>query len=80
MTAKKLRALRRSKDITGHDMSKLLGYKSIATYYKKENGQSKFSLEEALLISKNFGTTVEELFAEDDVEGVAGDEEASASE
>lgn len=78
MPAKNLRAVRRSRDITGKDMKELLGYKSNATYYKKEGGSCRFTVEEALTIARYLGKSVEELFEESELE--ASEEKASTGE
>lgn len=70
MANKKLRSLRRSMDVSGEEMSEMLGFKSSGTYYKKENGLSRFTLEEAGMIAKRFGKTIEELFLDEPAEDV----------
>lgn len=57
----KLKELREKKKYTIDDMACVIG-KSAPNYYKKENGDVKFSVNEAILISKFLKTKVEKIF------------------
>ena len=60
----KLKEIRKQKNITAQSLAKLIN-KSIANYYKKENGQIKLTVNEMLILSKNVDIPVEELFFTD---------------
>lgn len=57
----KLKELREKKGYTIDDMADVIG-KSAPNYYKKENGDVKFSVNEALKISKFLKCKVETIF------------------
>jgi DNA-binding XRE family transcriptional regulator len=63
----KLNQLRKSKNIKVEDIMNTLDLKTKSAYYKKENGQIRFSLEEARLISELFKLSIEELFFKSNV-------------
>jgi DNA-binding XRE family transcriptional regulator len=63
----RLRELRNEKGISAKEMADLLGLKTEAAYYKKESGAIKFSLREAMLISKKLQKSIEEIFLADEV-------------
>lgn len=63
----KLRAKREELGFTQEDMSKELGYKSKNAYSLKERGERKFDLEEANMIAKMFGTSIDALFFDNEV-------------
>jgi DNA-binding XRE family transcriptional regulator len=48
--------------MTLSDMSKLIGLKTPSAYYKKENGDVPFSLEEAKIIAEKFNKPLEIFF------------------
>ena len=48
----KLRNIRKKKKISGHELAKVLGYKSPATYYKKEKGELPLTYKEMQIISE----------------------------
>lgn len=54
--------IRKQKNISVTDMTKLLGLKAESAYYKKEKGYIKFSLLEARMISLKFGMSIEDIF------------------
>lgn len=58
----KLREIRKSKKISGHELAKVLGYKSPATYYKKENGNLPLTYEEMKIISEYLKTPASDIF------------------
>ena len=57
----KIRELRVSKGLTGEDMSTVIGTNA-ATYYKKEMGMLRFSLQDAKKIADFFKSTIEDVF------------------
>lgn len=57
----KLKEVREQKGFTYADMGKIIN-KSAPNYFKKENGDVKFSVNEALLISRFLKMKVETLF------------------
>lgn len=63
----KLRAKREELGYTQEDMAIELGYKSKNAYSLKERGARKFDIEEAQILAKKFGTTIEALFFGDEV-------------
>ena len=63
----KLRETRNSSNTQLSDLLNLLGVTK-ATYYRKETGCIKFSLEEAKKIADFFGKKVEEIFFANEVE------------
>ena len=61
---KKLKEFRENAGYSMADMAQLIN-KSQCNYFKKENGKVKFSVNEALEISKKLNRKVEEIFFED---------------
>ena len=59
-----LKDIRESLGITQKKVADIIGV-SKANYCKKENGQVKFSLDEAFLIANYFGKTVDSIFESD---------------
>lgn len=57
-----IKATRIEKGITSEEMSKLMGYKGNNAYYRKENGDRKFSLEDVVNISKILDLPVQRIF------------------
>jgi DNA-binding XRE family transcriptional regulator len=57
-----LRKLRKQEDVSAKELAELLELKTKASYYKKENGTVKFSIEEARKIANYFGRNMEEIF------------------
>ena len=64
---KKLKELREEKEYTMKDLAKVID-KSEANYCKKENGDVKFSVSEALKIAEHFNCKVEDIFSNEDLE------------
>lgn len=62
MVHEKLRAIRNSKGISAKEMAELLGLKTEAAYYKKENGSIKFSINEAKVIADKLEMNIEDIF------------------
>lgn len=60
----KLKKIREKKGYTIEDMAQIIG-KSPCNYYKKENGNVKFSVSEAIKISKFLKCKTEKIFFED---------------
>jgi transcriptional regulator with XRE-family HTH domain len=58
----RLREIRKSKKISGHELAKVLGYKSPATYYKKEKGDIPLTYEEMKIISEFLKTPANDIF------------------
>lgn len=67
MAYTKLRNIRNSQGISAKEMAELLGLKTEAAYYKKENGAIKFSVSEAKIIADRLGMKIEEIFFENKV-------------
>lgn len=61
-----LKNLREKKGYSIEDMARIIG-KSPCNYFKKENGDVKFSVNEALEISKKLKTKVEKIFFTDEL-------------
>lgn len=59
---KKLRKIRNERNISALEMANLLGLKTAAAYYKKENGTINFTLEEAKKIADYLKIPIEEIF------------------
>ena len=57
----KLKEIREKKGYTIEDMAQIIN-KSPCNYFKKENGDVKFSVNEALVISKFLKSKVEKIF------------------
>ena len=72
---KKVQVARMMNGLKQCDVAEVLGV-SRQMYNKKENGNSSFSLEQALIVAKLFGTTTEELFYEDVVNSKLTKEQA----
>lgn len=62
----KLKKLREKKGYTIEDMARVIK-KSAPNYYKKENGDVKFSVNEAIEISKFLKTKVEKIFFDNEL-------------
>lgn len=62
----KLKTLREKKGYTIEDMAQLIN-KSPCNYFKKENGDVKFSVNEAIEISKFLKCKVETIFFKEDL-------------
>lgn len=59
---KKLRKIRNERNISALEMANVLGLKTAAAYYKKENGTINFTLEEAKKIADYLKMPIEEIF------------------
>lgn len=57
-----LRDTRKQKHIDVIDIAKELGLKTTATYYKKEKQEVPITVEEAKIISKMLGVSLDKLF------------------
>lgn len=57
-----LKEFRRTDGIKASTLARLIGLKTNASYYKKENGDVKFTVDEALVIASYLGRKVEEIF------------------
>lgn len=58
----KLRRIRNERNISALEMANVLGLKTAAAYYKKENGTINFTLEEAKKIADYLKMPIEEIF------------------
>ncbi len=72
---RKVKVARMMSGLKQCDVAEVLGV-SRQMYNKKENGNSSFSLEQALIVAKLFGTTTEELFYEEVVNSKLTNEQA----
>lgn len=61
---KKVRRLRIEKEVPVQEIMKVLNLETPQAYYKKELGMIKFSLEDAIKISKLFDMEIEEIFCQ----------------
>lgn len=59
----KLKKIRKETNTPIKSLTKLLELETDSAYLKKEAGERKFSLQEALKLATFFGKTVEELFS-----------------
>lgn len=57
-----LRDTRKQKHINVIDIAKKLGLKTTATYYKKEKQEVPITIEEAKILSKMLGVSLDKLF------------------
>lgn len=62
MNLKNVKETRRSCGLTQEEVARYLGMTK-CNYSKKENGQLRFSIDEAFKLSQLFKTTIEELFS-----------------
>lgn len=62
----RIRRLREQRKLRQQDMADILGM-SVSTYSKKENGDLRFSLKDAKVISDYFHESMESLFFTDDI-------------
>lgn len=62
-----LRELRKQEGVSAKELAALLDLKTKASYYKKESGAIKFSIEEARKIASYFNKSIEEIFFEREV-------------
>ena len=58
----RLRAIRCKNNLPAKELSRALGLKTEAAYYKKESGMIRFSLHEAKIIADLFGKPIEDIF------------------
>lgn len=75
---KKLRETRNKKGVSAKKMAAALGLKTKAAYYKKESGLTRFSIDEAKIVSELLGEPVETLFFDSEVsiKGTSGTQAA----
>lgn len=59
---KKLKEIRKENNILAIEMAKIIQLKTSSSYLKKENGNIKFSLIEAMKIAKYLNMSIEEIF------------------
>lgn len=64
---RKLKEFREKKQCTMNDLAKVIG-KSKANYCKKENGDVKFSVNEALKLANYLNCKVEDIFSNEELE------------
>lgn len=57
-----LRNTRKLQDVPVIDIVRKLGFKTTGIYYKKEQGNVPFTIEEAKIISKMLHTSIDKLF------------------
>ena len=62
----KLRNVRKNKRIKARDLADILGLKTLAAYYKKENETVPLTIEEGIKICVKLETTLNEIFLPDD--------------
>lgn len=58
----KLKAERKKNNTPIKELADLIGLETDSAYLKKENGERKFSVGEAIKLAKYYNKTVEELF------------------
>lgn len=63
----RLRELRKEKGLTCEAMAEALGLETKSAYSKKENGNTKFSLDDAKKVSSILGKSIEDIFFTDEV-------------
>lgn len=63
---KKLKILRAIKEVKQEDVANILGI-TLATYCKKENGKSNFTIPEAKKLATFFNCTIEDIFFDETV-------------
>ena len=62
-----LRKLRKNKNIKVKDICKALNLETESAYYKKENGNVPFTLQEGKIISNLFGEPIATIFFENEL-------------
>ena len=62
--ANNLKQERMSRGVTMPELADVIGVQTVSAYYRKEIGLLRFSLEEAMKLSKFYGKSVEELFGD----------------
>lgn len=62
-----LRALRKEQGLTCEEMAEALGLETKSAYSKKENGNTKFSLDDAKKVSAILGKSIEDIFFTNEV-------------
>lgn len=62
-----LKKIRKEKKINYVKMAEIIGVKTGTAYWKKENGLTKFSIEQAKKISDFFEIPMEQIFFENEV-------------
>lgn len=59
---KLIKKTRLDKSITTEEMSRMMGYKGGNAYYRKENGDRNFSLEDVVKVSKILKLPIQKIF------------------
>lgn len=62
-----LKKIRKEKKLNYVKMAEIIGVKTGTAYWKKENGSTRFSIEQAKKISDFFEIPMEQIFFEDEV-------------
>ena len=63
----RLRQIREEKGLTCEQMAEQLGLQTKAGYNKKENGRTKFTLQEAKKVSEILGMSIDDIFFANEV-------------
>lgn len=63
----KLKRLRKERGLTCQDMAERIGLETKAAYSKKECGRTKFTLNEARIVSEILGCSIDDIFFESEV-------------
>ncbi|AXB81756.1 helix-turn-helix transcriptional regulator [Megasphaera hexanoica] len=63
----RLKALRKEQGLTCEAMAEALGLETKSAYSKKENGSTKFSLDDAKKVSAILGKSIEDIFFTNEV-------------
>lgn len=62
---KRIKEARIAKGLTVSEMSEALGYQSYVAYYRKEEGQRRFSANDVAKLSRVLGLELDEIFLND---------------
>lgn len=60
-TESKLRQIRKAKKVSGTHLAKCLGFQTCSGYFNIEYGRNRLTLDQAAIIAKELGVSVEDL-------------------
>jgi putative transcriptional regulator len=58
----KIKELRKEKGLSQEDVAKMLGFKTVYPYHRKESGQQSFTAEELMTLSQIYNVPYEKFF------------------
>ncbi|KLR75303.1 hypothetical protein ABH20_01020 [Geobacillus sp. T6] len=62
LNLEKIKELRKRKGLSQDDVAKMLGFKSVYPYHRKESGQQSFTAEELMMLSQIYNVPYKDFF------------------